>query len=238
MNTLIVCAHPEPRSFNQSLVSIAGEVLRQQGHTVVVSDLYEMAFNPVVSRDDFLTQADAAHFNVSLEQRHASAHQGLAPDITRELTRLQQADLLIFQFPLWWFGLPAILKGWIDRVFVSGTVYGRSAMFERGKFRGKRALACVTTGSPAQAFGADTLHGDILDILKPLHSGVFGFTGMTVLPPFVGHHVPYAGDTGRAEIAQAYRQHLNALDQLTPLKMPRLDQHPELLEGDRRPHAQ
>lgn len=238
MNTLIVCAHPEPHSFNQLLVGIAGEVLGKQGHSVVVSDLYEMAFNAVVTRDDFLTQLDPAHFNVSLEQRHASAHQGLAPDIARELIRLQQADLLIFQFPLWWFGMPAILKGWIDRVFVSGTVYGRSAMFELGKFRGKRALVCVTTGAPAQAFGADSLHGDILDILKPLHRGVFGFTGMTVLPPFVGHHVPYAGDTGRAAIAQAYRQHLNALDKLTPLEMPRLDQHPDLLEGDRRPRAQ
>jgi len=238
LNTLIVCAHPEPRSFTAALRDVAADTLRAQGHAVEVSDLYGMRFNPVTGRDDFLGQHDPAYFNVSLEQRHALQAGSLAPDIASELARLQQADLLIFQFPLWWFGLPAILKGWIDRVFVSGAVYGRSAMFERGKFRGKRAMVCVTTGAPAEAFGPQALNGDMLDLLMPLHRGVFGFTGMTVLPPFVGHHVPYAGDSGRAAILQGYRGHLNRLDQLTPLPMPRMGDYPELSTGGARPSAQ
>ncbi len=238
MNTLIVCAHPEPRSFTAALRDVATDTLRAQGHVVEVSDLYAMRFNPVAGPDDFLSRRDPDYLNVSLEQRHALQVGSLAPEIARELARLQQADLLIFQFPLWWFGLPAILKGWIDRVFVSGAVYGRSAMFERGKFRGKRALVCVTTGAPSEAFGPQALNGDLLDLLMPLHRGVFGFTGMTVLPPFIGHHVPYVGDSGRAAILQGYREHLGRLDQLMPLPMPRMEDHPERGAGDARPAAQ
>ncbi|WP_342131239.1 NAD(P)H-dependent oxidoreductase [Hydrogenophaga sp. OTU3427] len=238
MNTLIVYAHPEPRSFNAALREVAVDTLHGMGHAVVVSDLYAMGFAPVVGRADFLTQHNPERFNVSLEQRHAVAHGGLAPDIARELARLQAADLVILQFPLWWFGLPAILKGWIDRVFVSGVSYGRSTVFENGKFRGKRAMVCVTTGGPAQSFGPDALNGDILDLLMPLHRGVLGFTGMTVLPPFTCFHVPYEGDAARRQMLQAYRSRLGELDRLTPLPMPRTDQYPGLLVHGQRPCAQ
>lgn len=197
-----------------------------------------MDFNPVVERNDFLTCHDATHFNVSLEQRKAHANGGLAADITLELVRLQQADLLILQFPLWWFGMPAILKGWIDRVFVSGAVYGRSAMFERGKFVGKRALVCLTTGAPMEAFGPDSLNGEILNLLAPLHRGVLAFTGMQVLPPFVAYHVPYAGVQGRTAMLAQYQDYLANLDSLEPLPAPRLADHPQVFGDGTRPVAQ
>lgn len=237
MNALIVYAHPEPQSFNAALRDTAVDILCQQGHAVEVSDLYAMKFNPVVERSDFLTCHDKDRFNVSLEQRHAYKHGGLAPDIQSELERLQRADLLLLQFPMWWFGMPAILKGWIDRVFVSGAVYGRSAMFDSGKFRGKRAMVCVTTGAPRQAFGAEALNGDILDLLAPLHRGVLAFTGMSVLPPYVGYHVPYAGTEGRADLLCAYREHLLGVESLTPLPMPIMADHPMLYGDNSRPRA-
>lgn len=238
MNALIVYAHPEPHSFNAALRDAAADLLRGQGHSVEVSDLYAMNFKAVVDRDDFLTCHDVERFNVSLEQRHAHVHGGLAPDIRLELDRLQRADLLILQFPMWWFGMPAILKGWIDRVFVSGAVYGRSAMFEHGKLRGKHAMVCVTTGAPAEAFGPGSLNGDVLDLLAPLHRGVLAFTGMTVLPPHVACHVPYAGAEVRAGMLDAYRAHLLGLDAMVPLPMPRMADHPMPHEGGTRPRAQ
>ncbi|KRC06294.1 NAD(P)H dehydrogenase [Hydrogenophaga sp. Root209] len=238
MNALIVHAHPEPHSFNAALRDAAVDLLLEQGHAVEVSDLYAMNFKPVVDRDDFLTCRDEERFNVSLEQRHAHLHGGLAPDIRSELDRLQRADLLILQFPLWWFGMPAILKGWIDRVFVSGAVYGRSAMFEHGKLRGKRAMVCVTTGAPPQAFGPGSLNGDVLDLLAPLHRGVLAFTGMSVLPPYVAYHVPYAGAEGRAGMLHGYREHLLGLETLAPLTMPRMADHPMPHEDGARPRAQ
>lgn len=237
MQALIVHAHPEPRSFGAALRDTAALALRRAGHEVAVSDLYAMGFDPVVSRRDFTTVHNADRLNVSLEQRHAVAHGGLAPELAAELAKLQRADLLILQFPLWWFSLPAILKGWIDRVFVSGVVYGRRDMYENGRLKGKRALACVTTGGPAGAFGTDALNGDILDILMPLHRGTFAFTGMTVLPPFVAHHVPYEGDAVRAEMLERYRAHIDNLDSLTPLTMPRWGDHVSRFEATLRTPA-
>ena len=176
--------------------------------------------------------------NLSLEQRHAAANGTLNPVISQQLEALQRADLLILQFPLWWFGMPAILKGWIDRVFLSGVVYGRSAQFELGKLRGKRALVCVTTGAPDTSFQDDGINGDMQTLLMPLLRGVLGFTGMTVMPPFIGYGVPYSGPDKRAQMLQAYAHHLQSLDQLTPLTMPRLADHPETPTGHERPKAQ
>jgi len=238
MNALIVYAHPEPHSFNAALRDAALNVLEEQGHTVEISDLYAMDFNPVVDRSDFLTRYDEGHFNVSLEQRHAYANGGLAPDIASELEKLQRADLLILHFPLWWFGMPAILKGWIDRVFVSGAVYGRSAMFEFGKFCGKRALVCVTTGASVLDFGPESLNGEMLSLLAPLQRGVLALTGMTVLPPYVAYHVPYAGAEARSAMLADYRAHLRCLDAMAPLPMPLLAEHAVLHEGGIRPRAQ
>lgn len=237
MNVLLVYAHPEPTSFNAALRDAAIVELEAQGHTVEVSDLYGMKFKPTIDTDDFVQRHDPQRLNVSLEQRHAHASGSLAPDIATELLKLQQADLLVLQFPLWWFGMPAILKGWIDRVFVSGAVYGRTALFERGKLRGKRALVSVTTGAPSHAFGPGAINGDILSLLAPLHIGVLAFTGMTVLPPHVAYHVPYAGLEGRATLLEAYRQHLRRIDDLVPVTTPRLADHPEWPGTDNRPQA-
>ncbi len=225
LNVFIVHAHPEPTSFNAALRSTAVHTLESLGHRVAVSDLYAMHFNPVVSRGDFTTVHNPDRFNVTLEQRHAVAHGGLAADIAEELAKLQRADLLILQFPLWWFGLPAILKGWIDRVFLSGVVYNRTSLYEQGKLKGKRAMACVTTGGPAGAFGPDSLNGDIRDILAPLHRGVLAFTGMTVLPPFVNYHVPYEGEASRLAMLARYRSHLVRFDTLEALPMPKMADH-------------
>jgi NAD(P)H dehydrogenase (quinone) len=216
------------------LRDVAIDVLEAQGHKVWVSDLYAMGFKAVLDRADFPAVAPDTPLNVSLAQRHALAQQKLAPDVAKELQRLLAADLLLLLFPLWWFGMPAILKGWIDRVFVSGAVYGRTAVFEQGRLRGKRALVAVSTGAPQQAFGPQALNGDMADILMPLHRGVLGFTGMTVLPHFVAHHVPYAGADGRAVMLGAWREHLRRIDELQPLAMPRLLDHPDALAAGAR----
>lgn len=238
MRALIVYAHPEPTSFNAALRDTAIKVLSNAGYQVEVSDLYAMNFKAVLDRADFLTVKDSERFNVTLEQRHALAQDGLVPDIAAELAKLQRADLVIFQFPLWWFGLPAILKGWIDRVFVSGAVYGRSALYERGKLKGKRAMVSLTTGGPAESFGAEALNGDILDILAPLHRGVFAFTGMTVMPPFMANHVPYESNEVRMGMLEKFRAHLGALDSMLPLSMPKFADHEAALAPTLKAKAQ
>ena len=133
MNILIVHAHPEPLSFTTALKDQAVRVLEQQGHHVEVSDLYAMNFNPVASREDFTTLKNEEYLNYALEQRHASQQKLLSTDIQSEIEKVQKADLLILNFPMYWTSIPAILKGWIDRVFVSGIFYGGKRFYKKKK---------------------------------------------------------------------------------------------------------
>ncbi|MBH1963441.1 MAG: NAD(P)H-dependent oxidoreductase [Comamonadaceae bacterium] len=226
---LLVSAHPEPRSFHSTLRATAVEELESQGCVVKVSDLYAMQFKATVDHSDFSTLETDEPLNVSLAQRRSWKDGSLAADIQAELNHLLEADLLVLMFPLWWFGMPAIMKGWIDRVFLSGVVYSRSAVFELGRLAGKKALVAVTTGAPSQAYGPESLNGEMNDILMPLQRGVLGFTGMQVLPPFVGYQVPYVGDEGRAQILAEWRLYLRGVNDLVPLAMPRLADHQDAL---------
>ena len=116
MNVLIVYAHPEASSFTAALKDAAVDALSAAGHRVEISDLYGEGFNPVAGRHDFIGAADPARFHYQSEQLHASRTDGFAADLVREQERLMRADLLVFVFPLWWGGPPAIVKGWFDRV--------------------------------------------------------------------------------------------------------------------------
>src|SRR5665213_2901587 len=116
MNFLVVYAHQEPSSFTAAIKNAAVDALSRQGHSVVVSDLYALGFNAVAQKWDFVTTS-GKHFNYMLEQKHAAKLDfAFAPDITSEIEKIAQANLILFIFPIWWFSAPAILKGWFDRI--------------------------------------------------------------------------------------------------------------------------
>jgi putative NADPH-quinone reductase len=171
MNILLVFAHPEPQSFNGAMLRTAIATLEAAGHQVRVSDLYAQPFEPVSDRRNFTTVQNAAYFKQQREEVYATAHQGFALEVEAELQKLAWCDVMIWQFPLWWFSVPAVLKGWVDRVFAMGRVYGAGQIYENGVFRGKRALLSLTTGSgsPAEAYQPGGLQGDLLGILRPIH---------------------------------------------------------------------
>ena len=146
MNVLIVYSHAEPQSFNGALFRTAQETLRAAGHSVQTSDLYAMKFDPVSDRRNFTTVKNPDFFKQQIEEMHATEAGGFAPDVEAELRKLEACDLMIWQFPLWWFGVPGILKGWVDRVFAMGRTYGGERFYENGVFKGKRALLSLTTG--------------------------------------------------------------------------------------------
>ncbi|MDU9395789.1 NAD(P)H-dependent oxidoreductase [Pseudomonas sp. zfem003] len=224
MNVLIVHAHNEPRSFCTALCRLAEQTLREQGHAVKVSDLYGMNWNPVASEADFLERCNPDYLVYALEQREAVTAQTLAADIREELNKLLWADLVIFNFPVYWFSVPAILKGWFDRVLVSGICYGGKRFYDQGGLAGKRALLTLTLGGRDHMFGPGAIHGPLEDMLRPVLRGTLAYTGMTVLPPFVAWHVPYVSDDVRAGYLQAYQARLAGIEQDTPLAFPRLDQ--------------
>lgn len=229
MNVLIIHAHHEPKSFNTAMKDLAVDTLRGQGHRVVVSDLYAMKFNPVASADDFLTRADPDYLVYALEQRHAVKVGALASDIAAELEKVRQADLIVFNFPIYWFGMPAIMKGWIDRVFVSGYCYGGRRIYDRGGLRGKQAMLAFSLGGQQHMFGPDAVHGELEVMLRPILRGVLGYVGLEVLPPFIAFHVPYIDADARQATLEAYRQHLLTLDQRPALRFPSLDDFDERL---------
>lgn len=192
MNVLIVFAHPERRSFNGGLADVAVESLQAAGYSVKIDDLYGEGFDPVERAEYYPERVGAACFAPLTEQRAHYERGLLAPEIEREIRRLEWADLVIFQFPLWWHAQPAILKGWFDRVLVYGGLYSGSRRYDRGHFRGKRAVCSVTTGSPEQAFMPFGRAGNMVEWLWPIHSSLY-YVGYDVLPPQVSYGIQGGG---------------------------------------------
>ena len=225
MNVLIVHAHPEAKSFNTALMTLAKEQLTQAGHCVEVSDLYEMNWNPVASADDFAQRKSPDYLVYALEQRYNFDQQAIAPDIAIEIAKLQKADLLILNFPLFWFSVPAIMKGWIDRVLISGVCYGGMRFYDQGGLKGKKALVTLTLGGREHMFGENAIHGELVDgMLRPLLRGTLAYVGLEVLPPFIGYHVPYISQEAREQMLVDYKHYLANLNDLTPLRYPHMDE--------------
>ena len=200
MNTLIVLAHPEPNSYNAALMRAARETLRSQGHEVRISDLYAKAFAADEHGRHYSQRTNSERFDAQLEQRFSAEHNALPHNVQKEVDDLLWANLVILQFPLWWFGMPAILKGWMDRVFVYGKLYSGSQRLHTGVCRGRRAMLSVTAGSPAGACAHDGQEGDTRLILWPLHYALH-YLGLTVLEPAIitSAHGGFATDDAIAQ---------------------------------------
>jgi NAD(P)H dehydrogenase (quinone) len=208
MRALIVHAHHEPTSFNAAMTATAAAALRAAGGETVVSDLYAMGFDPVSDRRNFVTTADRERLSQQAEEAYASAHDGYAADLQAEMDKLAWCDLLILQFPIWWLGPPAILKGWLDRVLAVGRAYGGGRWFENGWLKGKRAMCAVTVGGPRELYSPGGFYAPVEDLLFPIHRGVFGFTGMSVVRPFVVYGPGRMTAEARRLALADYRSHL------------------------------
>jgi NAD(P)H dehydrogenase (quinone) len=197
-NVLIVYAHPEPASFNGALCARARDALTEAGHKVVVSHLYAEGFNPVAGRHDFTSVADPTVFHYQTEQAHAARNGTFAPDVAREQARVADADLIIFQFPLWWGGPPAIVKGWGERVLAYGFGYADGLRFETGVFRGRRAMISMTSGGTTARFGAGNAYGDLhTQVLWQLQHLGLEYMGYEMEEPFVAYGAPRTDNAGR-----------------------------------------
>ncbi|WP_248752077.1 NAD(P)H-dependent oxidoreductase [Pseudomonas sp. MWU15-20650] len=229
MKVLIVHAHPEPQSFTAALRDQAVATLEGQGHEVAVSDLYAMQWNPVASAADFSTRENPDYLVYALEQRLGVKKHSIAADIQGELDKVLWADLLILNFPIFWFSAPAMLKGWIDRVLVSGVCYGGKRFYDQGGLAGKRALVTVTLGGREHMFGEGAIHGPLEDMLRPILRGTLAYVGYDVVAPFVAWHVPYISTEARQEFLTEYQQRLQGLADEQPLVFPKLEQFDEAL---------
>ncbi|SMF71799.1 NAD(P)H dehydrogenase (quinone) [Tistlia consotensis] len=224
MHSLVVLAHPEPRSFNGRLARAARETLEAGGYTTRLLDLYGEGFDPREAPEHYPARRDPGRFSAMSAQRRAAETGRLPPDVARAIGWLEQSDLVVFQCPLWWFSLPAMLKGWLDRVFAYGAVYDSRMRYDRGRFRGRRALVSITTGGPAASHGPDGRQGDLDLLLWPLHFSLH-YVGFSVLPPWRSFAVeggrfgadPEAHRRHLAACEAGLRRHLAGLDALQPL---------------------
>ncbi len=206
MNILVVYAHHEPSSFVAALKNITEEELTRQGHQVFVSDLYAQGFNPVADKYDF-TALSGRHFNYMLEQKYAMQHNiGFAPDITAEMQKVQSAQMILWIFPLWWSGMPAMLKGWFDRVFAMGFAWDADNEYLKGLLRTKTGMVVTSGASQAEEYRLDGPQQMTIEaLLQPIHHNILAYSGMNVLEPFVALNVFGLNDDSRQKLLDEYR---------------------------------
>lgn len=250
MNVLIVYAHPQPHSLNGALKAFAVQHLEKAGHHVEVSDLYAMQWKAQLDANDSLDAPVGDVFNPSEDSKHAFGQGRQAADIAAEQAKLLWADAVIFQFPLWWFSMPAIMKGWFDRVYACGFAYGVGEhsdthwgdRYGEGSLAGKRAMLLVTAGGWESHYSPRGINGSIDDILFPIQHGMLFYPGFEVLPPLVIYRTSRVDDARFAAHREELAQRLDTLWQTPPLPfrqqnggdytIPALTLRPEIAPGE------
>ena len=175
----VLWAHPERTSFTAQWAAAS---CAAAGEDVLVSDLYGMGFDP--AERGALYPDPPERF----DPLKAQAAGPLPEVVEAEIAKLRAAEQIVLHFPLWWFAPPAMIKGWCERVLAHGATHDTSRRFDRGDFRGRRVLFCVTTGSSAAESGPDGREGDTRLLLWPL-AMTFRYLGFDVAEPLLVHGV-------------------------------------------------
>jgi NAD(P)H dehydrogenase (quinone) len=162
MDYVIIYAHPGPKSFNRAILERVESILRKAKKTFEVRDLYASRFNPSLGANEI----------------YPAGHVKIPQDVEREQNFIREAAAMIFIYPIWWFGMPAILKGYIDRVFSEGFAYSIDGEKLTGLLTGKKAVIINTTGGPRELF-ARTGYEEAMR--KATDSAIIEFCGMEIV---------------------------------------------------------
>uniref|UniRef100_UPI001ED7E329 NAD(P)H dehydrogenase [quinone] 1 isoform X1 n=1 Tax=Scatophagus argus TaxID=75038 RepID=UPI001ED7E329 len=215
---LIVYAHQSQHSFNAAVRDVATQELVEQGYRVIVSDLYAMNFRAAATPDDITGDPKNPElFQYGEETMHAWMEGRLSDDITAEQRKVEEAELIIFQFPLYWFSVPAIMKGWMDRVLVQGFAFSLQKLYNNGIFKDKKAMLSFTTGATQTMFRPDGINGDINITLWPLQNGILHFCGFQVLAPQIFWSPAHCPPAVRTAMLDGWRARLKGLLAEKPL---------------------
>ena len=209
MNIFMVYAHEDTTSFGAAAHNRALSFFEKLGHTVTVSDLYGLGFQAVAEKWDFKVSG-GMHQNYMLEQKRAASNDtGFAEDIKSEIAKIRAADLIVFEFPLWWSAPPAIMKGWFDKVFAMGVTWDGTHRYANGLLRGKKALVITGAGDGAEAYTQEGMHGATIEQhLYPLLHSTLAHAGLDVLTPFISTGLTLAEADERQSYLQALETHL------------------------------
>lgn len=165
MRHLIIYAHPNENSLNHHLLNTVIETLQSHNEEIIVRDLYDIGFNPVLSLNDIQGQRMGK----------------LSDDVKTEQDHISWAEQITFIYPIWWTGLPAMMKGYIDRVFSYGFAYRYDQGIQKGLLKGKKTVIINTHGKSHEEYektGMDkalTLTSD---------NGIFIYSGLEIIRHF------------------------------------------------------
>lgn len=189
---LIIYSHPNPESFNRSVLQAVTGELESKGVEYKVKDLYEMNWNPVLSAKEF-----------------QEMQSGVVPeDVRAEQQDVAWADTLIFIYPIWWAEQPAMMKGWLDRVFSEGFAYEVRNGDAKGLLTGKKAVVITTSGGEKWAMKQS---GMIDAVEKSMIEGTLNFIGIEDVEYNNLFAVPSATDAEREEMLEDIRQTIRYL---------------------------
>lgn len=213
-----VFTHPRENSANRHLLRAGSAALSKQ-YDVTISDLYAEGFDPALTERDLGSFASASGSVAELTGR-AYERGEVEPEVRREQERLAAAELLVLQFPLWWYGPPAMLKGWIDRVLQTGFAQGEfdestglPCRYGDGRLLGRRALIIVTAGDDQRTLGPRGLSGDLDSLLFPLTHGALWYVGIETLDLHVVYDADGLDEAGRERQAELLTQRISGLRQ-------------------------
>lgn len=161
MKHLIIYAHPNPESLNGQFKQIISDHLQCNGHEVEIRDLYQLGFNPVLSLEDVSGQMQGL----------------LAEEVKVEQEFIRWADCVTFIHPIWWTGLPAIMKGYIDRVFSYGFAYRYDRGVQKGLLSGKQAVIINTHGKSHEEYA---MMGMDKALLLTSDNGIYSYCGFEI----------------------------------------------------------
>jgi NAD(P)H dehydrogenase (quinone) len=192
MKCLIVYSHPNPKSFCNAILETITNTLTAKKQDFAVRDLYALGFDPVLKASDF----------------EALQSGNIPADIKTEQDHIASADMMIITHPVWWTGLPAMIKGYFDRVFSYGFAYSADASGIVKLLTGKKAIVFNTQGTPQKIYE----QAGMFDALKKTSdTGIYGFCGIEVLSHHFFGAVPYVDDATRKGYLSTVQKTLESL---------------------------
>ncbi|EHT04845.1 hypothetical protein HMPREF9694_05590 [Klebsiella michiganensis] len=182
MKYCVIYAHPNPSSFSHAIKQRVVEIIESHEDTYELIDLYQDNFNPVLNSDDFIALQNGK----------------VLPEVEQYQQQVANADHLIFIYPIWWYGQPAILKGWIDRVFSWGFAYRDDENGFTPLLTDKKATLLLPLGSSKKILE----QYDMLRFIDNMIIGTLNLVGISSVnyQPFYG--LPSLTDEQRRELLE------------------------------------
>lgn len=188
MKQLIIYAHPNPQSINSQLLEALKIHLKAKGDEIEIRDLNLLRFNPVLSLEDMRGQRQGE----------------IAEDVEQEQQWIRWADRITIIHPIWWTGLPAILKGYIDRVFSYGFAYRYDQGIQKGLLKGKEVVIINTHGKSHTEYQASQM-SQALSLTSD--AGIYSYCGLEIK----AHLFFDQADRANSETIEVWKQEVTSI---------------------------